>query len=275
MTAYLRLIQKEFRGNIDTLIDDFNDRKDKDSFRPTGTVVYVGKQGSGKTASAVYHVLFKLHKRYPKAIIVSNLAFTGMDGLGFGDSTELAAILRHINTEKQYISFNDIDQLALALTEINNGKYGVIYLIDEIHTYFNSKDSKNIPMYVFNEISQQRKQRKAIIGTSQLFMRAAIALREQCMYVIACNTYMGVLTRQKAYEGDDIEDFYSSKAMRAGKAISAKRTGWFVQTRELRESYDTYQKVSSGLDVLDMQQSISLTIMGSRNPKSGRNFGRL
>jgi len=274
MSDYLSLIKKELKANLDTLRDDFRDRKDKDNFKATGTVVYVGKQGSGKTASAVYHTLFKLHKRYPKAIIVSNLSLTGLDALTFGTSEELTAVLRHIDTLKQYIFFQEIDELAIALTGVNNGKYGVVYLIDEIHSYFNAKDSKNIPMYVFNEISQQRKQRKAIIGTSQLFMRAAIALREQCKYVIACSTHFGVLTYQRAYEGEDIEDFYSSKAMKSGKVVNPKRTGWFVQSRELRNSYDTYQKVSSGLDVLDMQQSISMTIMDSRNPKKPRIFSR-
>ena len=63
-----------------------------------------------------------------------------------------------------------MDELAIALTNVNNGFLGVIYIIDEIHTYFNSLESKNIPMFVFTEISQQRKQRKLIIGTSQLFL---------------------------------------------------------------------------------------------------------
>lgn len=269
MTAYLRAIKKESKISTQTLVDDYHNRKNKDFFRPTGTQIYVGKQGSGKTASAVHHVLEVWHVKYPKAIIVSNLVFTHLDALTFSTQIELDAVLRHIDTTKQYILFHDMDELAIALTGINNGIFGVIYLIDEIHSYLNAKDSKNIPMYIFGEISQQRKQRKAIIGTSQLFMRTAIALREQCDYVIACTTFMGVLTRQRAYVGEDVEDFYSSKAMKAGKALRAKKTGWFMQTRQLRESYDTFQKISSGLDVLDMQQSISVQIMQKRS-KFGR-----
>ena len=101
------------------------------------------------------------------------------------------------NPRKQYVLFNSMYTLERVLVGVNNGKFGVVYIIDEIHTYFNALDSKNIPMFVFTEISQQRKQRKLIIGTSQLFMRAAKPLREQCDNVIVCSTFLGVLTLKK------------------------------------------------------------------------------
>ncbi len=266
--SYLQVLKKESKVHLETIRDDLEARKNKDFFRPIGTQVYIGEQGSGKTASAVYHVQ-KLRDRYPRALVVSNLHFTKLRALTFSSKAELQNHLVHIDPRKQYIRFDDMDQLALVLTGVNNGKFGVIYLIDEIHSYLNAKDSKNIPMYVFSEISQQRKQRKVIIGTSQLFMRAAIALREQCQWVIACNTYFGVWTVQKAYKGSDVELFYSSKATQGQKTISPKRVGWFMQSRQLRESYDTFQKISSGLDVLDLETPISLTIMQKRS-----RFGR-
>ncbi|MFQ9701887.1 MAG: hypothetical protein ACLR0U_04940 [Enterocloster clostridioformis] len=42
-------------------------------------------------------------------------------------------------------------------------------MIDEIHLEFNSLESKNIDIEVMIEVSQQRKQRKHIIGTSQVY----------------------------------------------------------------------------------------------------------
>ena len=88
--------------------------------------------------------MLELKKRYPRAVIVTNLK---------------------LNVEWSYRKFSTIDELVELLVEVQNGKYGVVYLIDEIHTYFNALDSKGIPSYIFTEISQQRKQRKLIIGT--------------------------------------------------------------------------------------------------------------
>lgn len=241
MSNYLQTITKESKPYYKTLLDDINSRKDKDFFRPTGVQVYIGMQGQGKTASAVFHAL-KLKKRYPKSILVTNLSLTGLTPLAFGSKEELVRMLRHIDPAKQYISFQSVDELAIALTTVNNGKFGVLYLIDEIHTYFNALDSKNIPPYVFAEIAQQRKQRKCIVATSQLFPRIAKPFREQVDNVIDCTTIFGVLTLQKAYDGATLDQDYNGKYRHTG----IKRRGWFIQTRELRDAYDTYQKITPG-----------------------------
>ncbi len=55
----------------------------------------------------------------------------------------------------------------------SNGEFGVIFLVDEIQLYMNSLESKNINIEVITQISQQRKQRKHIIATSQVFGRMA------------------------------------------------------------------------------------------------------
>ena len=117
------------------------------------------------------------------------------------------------------------------------------YLIDEIHTYFNALESKNIPMYVFTEISQQRKQRKLIIGTSQLFLRMAKPFREQCDSLIICNTTFGVFTSQKAYDGMTLEQDFDGSL-----SGTIKKKGFFFHKRFIRNSFDTYQKVISGAE---------------------------
>ena len=55
----------------------------------------------------------------------------------------------------------------------------MLYFIDELHLELNSLESKNIDIDVMVEISQQRKQRKHIVGTSQVYMRLAKPIREQ------------------------------------------------------------------------------------------------
>lgn len=243
MSHYVNVLKKEPKPYIKTLKDDIDARKDKDFFWPNGTQVYCGQQGSGKTLSAVKHVR-KLKKRYPKAKVVTNL---------------------QLNVDWEYISFQTMDELADLLVTVNNGKYGVIYLIDEIHTYFNALDSKNIPMFVFTEISQQRKQRKCIIGTSQLFLRLAKPFREQCDNIVMCRTYFGVLTFTKAYDGMTIEQDYD------GKIIGQlKKSGFFIQTRDDRSSYDTFQKVVSAEQQYDMTQKVQF----SMDKKTAKTFRR-
>ena len=271
MTAYKNVIQKTYRASIQPVKDDLELRKNKDFFWPTGTQVYIGRQGDGKTISAVKHAM-DIKKRYPKCIIVSNLSLRWIDPCILKLTQEqqeevealspraaesrnaaylaanLAELLRDFNPEKQYIQFSSMDELACVLTRVNNEFKGVLYVIDEIHTYLNSLDSKNVPMYVFTEISQKRKQRKAIVGTSQLFMRLAKPLREQCDNMIKCKTYFGVFTTQAAYDGSTVE-----QDMQGRLVGDLRKRGWFFHTREIRNAFDTYQKVVSGVEQYDTQ----------------------
>ncbi len=219
----------------------------------TGTQVYCGRQGSGKTISAVKH-LNDLKLRYPKAIIVTNIDLQNYNNRKFQTETDLKQTLAYMDKAKDQILFTSMDELAIALTNVNNGFNGVIYLVDEIHTYFNALESKNIPMYVFTEISQQRKQRKLIIGTSQLFLRMAKPLREQCDNLIVCRTIAGLFTVQKAYDGMTITQEYDG-----GLSGTHKKTGWFFHNRKLRNSFDTYQKVVSGAEQYEQINRVELT----------------
>lgn len=270
MTDYSNVVKRYYRPYLQSLKDDIIALKDKDYFLYTGTQVYFGKQGSGKTISAVKHVL-DIKKRFPKCIVVSNLKLNTLKPRTFSTSKELGRILNTsregvedskvptiqdsldtspddkvkviapFNPETEYLLFKSINALSYVLTQVNNGYAGVVYLIDEIHIYFNSLESKNIPIYIFTEISQQRKQRKCIIGTSQRFNRIALPFREQCDYAIMCKTYFGFLTTQKVYEGQVEIDEDTGLPTKL-----SKRGGFFFHNRDLRNCYDTYQKVISG-----------------------------
>lgn len=252
-SPYIKQIKKDNRPYIESLKADLEARKDPDFFWPTGTQVYCGRQGSGKTVSAIKHLL-DLKIRYPKAIIVSNVNLTYYNPVVVKNKTELKEFSGKFRTHKDYLFFQSIEQLSFLLVSVNNGRYGVIYVVDEIHTYFNALDSKNIPMYVFTEISQQRKQRKLIIGTSQLFMRLAKPFREQCDNIIICNTIAGFFTTQRAYDGMTIEQDYDGKLNG-----DLKKTGWFFHNNHIRKAFDTYQKVQSGSEQYENTQRIEIT----------------
>ena len=217
---YVGNLKRSFRIWFDAIKDDYLNSKDPDFFIYNGTQIYTGAQGSGKTLSMVRDAL-RMKERFPRAKVVTNLQLS-------------------VDWADEIISFSDIGELAEVLVTINNGKYGVIYMIDEIHSYFNALDSKSIPPYVFTEISQQRKQRKVILGSSQLFMRLAKPFREQCSNMLVCKTYMGLYTTVTAYDGMELTQALDGSLIGTRK----KKIGYF-QSRELRDSYDTFQKVVS------------------------------
>jgi len=221
---FLNFVKRYWKIHIKAYLDDRAELKDKDVFHISGTQIYVGRQGSGKTISAVRHMI-EIKNRWPKALVVTNL---------------------QLNVPWKYTRFSTADELADLLVNTNNGKFGVIYLIDEIHTYFNALDSLSIPPYVFTEISQQRKQRKLIIGTSQLFLRMAKPLREQCDSLIVCNTKWGIFTSQAVYDGMSITQDYDGSLLG-----DIKKRGYFFHSTALRNAFDTYQKVVSGAEQYD------------------------
>lgn len=259
MPGFTAHIKKHSRPYIESLRDDIANRRNPDYFWPSGTQIFVGAQGSGKTISAV-HAYHEIKATYPKAIMVSNVDLKYYKRMSFVGKDGLTRLLETINPAKEYISFDDSDQLALVLTGVNNGIHGVMYFLDEIHTYFNSLQSKEVPIWVFTEISQQRKQRKCIIGTSQVFMRMSKALREQADSMIVCNTIFGILTTQTVFDGMSLSQDSSG-------AISGhvKKKGWFFHTRIIRNAFDTYQKVvSSNLQLEEIQQAQELKYKGKK-----------
>lgn len=140
-------------------------RENPNYFDPCGIWIFCGSQGSGKTLSAVKCVK-KLLAEYPKSLICSNLQIKGID--------------------RDVIPFTEYEQI-LTLT---NGIEGVIFLIDEIQVLWNSLESKDIPISEMAIFSQMRKDRRVIVGTSQVYGRIAKPIREQLKYVIKCRSYL-------------------------------------------------------------------------------------
>lgn len=189
-------------------------RQHPDYFQPSGLLVFCGPQGSGKTLSAVQYCR-KILEQYPKCKFVTNVDIKGLpEGI-------------------EVIEYDGLD----SLMNISNGYHGVLYLIDELHLEFNSLESKNISIEEMTEFAQQRKQRKHIVGTSQVFMRLAKPLREQISRVVLCKNYFNVLQSNIEIDGTTAtEDNGKLEADVKGRYY------WF-HTPELYGSYDTYAKM--------------------------------
>lgn len=226
-------------------------------FNPCGTLIFSGPQGSGKTLSAVDYVTRTLID-YPLAILVSNTEFANYpfnahlnlsvdennsDSYEFvlvdNDSLDLITpqyIADRVNAEPSYrvcVEYSGLD----CLKWVNNGEYGVIFFIDEFHLEMNSLESKNIDIDVIVEISQQRKQRKHIVGTSQVFMRLAKPLREQIKDVVDCHCLLNCFQYNLIIDGEkSTEENGKLKAVKKG-------TSFFFHTPEMYRRYDTYAKM--------------------------------
>ena len=190
-------------------------------FRPDGLIVFCGPQGSGKTLSAVNYV-YNLAKIYPKCKIVTNIELTD-----------------YPIDNKRVFYFEGAEDLK----KYNNGYYGVIFLIDEIQLYFNSLGSKNIDIGVMSQISQQRKQRKHIVCTSQVFGRMAKPLREQFDVVIFCEKkFFGFMQKNSLIDRNSINSQESTGTNIVG---DVKKVYRYFKNPKFFERYDTYKVIEN------------------------------
>lgn len=232
-------------------------RENPDYFYPDGLVVFCGAQGTGKTLSAVNYV-YNLLEKYPKAKLVTNLELRDypiktlnnflveheniysklIEDIGIEKANEVIEEL--YKKENRVFEFCDNEDIE----KYSNDDKGVIYLIDEIQLYMNSLQSKNINMDTMTQISQQRKQRKHIVCTSQILGRMAKPLREQFSCVMVCKNYLGFLQCNKLVDRDDLEDNETATGTELKGKV--KRKFWFVHSPNYYKRYDTYRIIEKG-----------------------------
>lgn len=179
-------------------------------FKYQGCVIFTGRQGAGKTVAAVEFIRH-MQREYPQAKVLTNCWYTGQD----------AALANW----KPLVTYK-------------NGHHGVIAFIDETQNWFSSNQSKNFPPEMLQVVTQNRKNRRIILGTAQCFNRLSKPLREQATEVRECHTWFGCLTfvvrREPVLDSE-------------GNVEKMKFRGMYCFTHdpELRESYDTYRVIDS------------------------------
>lgn len=186
---------------------------DKLAFSYSGLWLFTGAQGSGKTL-LMMHAVKKIHEEYPEALIISNISIFGLPCI-------------------PYTSIDDFDRYA-------NGHKGCIFVIDEIHTLFSSLESKNMPISSLTVWSQNRKNRRVILGTSQRFNRVAKGLREQTKWNYECSRpLLGFLYSYSVFDGADYDD--------DGKYIGEKSSReFYVPKVSVMRMYNTLEIVKRG-----------------------------
>ena len=217
--------------------DDLFD-KDPEFFKYQGLIIFEGRQGSGKTMSMVEFIK-RMQEEYPLAKTATN----------FG--------LKSQNKELKDWRM---------LIDYKNDKQGVIVGMDELQNWFSSNDSKNFPPEMLGIVTQNRKNRRIILGTSQNFYLLAKAIRSQATEVRRCSTFFGCLTVVKR-----VEPILDSE----GNVQEWKNRGmyFFVHSKELREAYDTYKVIEnlrkSGFKEQAQDINNNTTIV-LRNDKKGK-----
>lgn len=214
------LLEKIFILMPKQYIEDLFSRP-ADFFPYQGMIIFEGRQGSGKTISMVRYMK-DMQYEYPDALCTTNLA---------------------------YMDENKPLKTWTMLIDYKNGYKGVIVAMDELQNWFSSNDSKNFPPEMLSVITQNRKNRRIILGTSQNFYLLAKAIRSQATEVRRCATYFGCLTVVRR-----LEPILDSE----GNVMEWKKRGiyCFVHDKELRESYNTW-KVIENLRKSGFKENIS------------------
>lgn len=179
------------------------------SFPYSGIWLFTGSQGSGKTL-LMMECLKKMHDEFPNALIVSNISIYGIPTIPF-------------------VGISDFDNYQM-------GSDGVIFVLDEIHTLYSSLESANMPVSTLTVWSQNRKNRRVILGTSQRFSRVAKGLREQTTYNYECRSGFFGLKAYRILDGDMYDD--------SGKYIGEiDRWSYYVPKVSTMRMYNTLEVV--------------------------------
>lgn len=192
-------------------------RANPDYMEPDGLWAFVGSQGSGKTLSCVL-TFQKLAQQYPKALLCSNIE---VHGLG----------------DRQIIPFTDYDQIK----NLDNGICGIIFLIDEAQVLWNCIESRGIPIEEIGTLCQNRKSRRVVLFTSQVYGRVAKPIREQYKYVIFCRSILKYIQWNTVV--DPCADGYTTEDDGHFEGKILKRCIWFHHPRNY-QAYDTLNKIN-------------------------------
>lgn len=200
--------------NLKGIGDYLNERTMHDavsSFPYGGLWLYCGLQGSGKTLLMMHHVK-AIHEEYPEALIVSDISLFGIPCL----------------------PYKGVDMLTDG--GLNNGSKGIIFIFDEIQTLFSSLESSSMPLSLVSTWSQNRKNRRLILGTSQRFNRCAKPIREQTTWLYHCSSRFWAFHFYRVYDGQ----FFDESGKYTDKT---PKLHWYVPQVNVMRCYNTLEVV--------------------------------
>lgn len=186
-------------------------------FEEYGMTCFVGRQGDGKTISMLEMAEFYRYK-FPGIKFASNFGY--------------------LNEDFAITSWADITEYDFKSEEV-----GIVFMLDEIHAEFSSKDSRNFPERALRILTQQRKNKIKILATAQVFSRVAKPIREQTYEVVECRTAFKRWTFQQAYDAYYYNEVIDHPDKKHKVPKMWKRN--FVQNDYIRSLFDSYAMIEA------------------------------
>ena len=204
-------------------VKQFYHRRIKKEIKPFdyyGVYLFCGRVGCGKTISMIEKAN-RIKQRYPKVKIYSNFDCDISDG--------------KIEYWEQLRDLTNRDEMG--------NEQGILFLFDEIHLTFASEAWQAAPADIISYISLQRKNKKCIFASSQVWTRVNKVIREQADYVIECKSFFkSRIVRNKYYLQEDYAVNGEQKDSGMRKR-DVRLKDCFVATDKLRSLYDTNEIV--------------------------------
>ena len=212
-------------------------------FTTNGILCFSGRQGNGKTLTAVKYIK-EILKDYPRCIVVSNIDINGVNVIRY---TGLADLLK-----------------------IDNGDNGIILFFDEISNQFNSVTSKDINPEWFTIINMQRKRHMHIIGTCPILSRVGKAFREQFDVICLCDQWLGGFIQFNHYYINNCfvvnrhNNFFHSN-----KAVNQCSISWstdfiltvYISGSTCRRTLKQYVNANNGITILVSNSTLNCYIL--------------
>lgn len=181
---------------------------------PLGMTVYKGLQGSGKSLSLCKDA-FDIKHDFPNCVVFSNMFLNGIE----------------------YNFYSSVSDLIQAL-EFKNGDDGVLIIIDEAQNYFNKKTG--VPIEVMSQMCQNRKNRRCILMTSQIWEDLDVMLRKQVKTVVNCRKVFNVQINTY-HNGEEL-----SFDKQSGEYVAPKKfTKIFKHNNEYYARYNTLEVIQT------------------------------
>lgn len=232
---------------------------------PTGSRVYKGFQGSGKTLSMVKYA-HDILKKFPDCVIFSNIRLYGFEQLHYSQCYDSDTDTYYYIKDSGTYQFIHDDQILKHALLFRNSTSGCLILLDEAHLYFNKKNG--ISLDVLTAISQQRKDKKRLVFSSQIWEELDISLRKQVKQIVSCRTLFHFIQINTIYDGETLRYQYNSDGS-SGYNARKLYTELYKHSDFLYSSYNTYQKIITNQNYSRISSSDSI-INIPLNSKSNR-----
>lgn len=201
-----------------------------------GIYGYFGLPGRGKTM-AMSRKLSQLRKQYgDKIYIMTNYCYNDQDF--------------------EFTSWKDL------LKEYDKP---LVVAWDEVQNEFNSRDFKNFPISLLTLLTQVRKKNGVqILYTAQRWHFVDKNFRSLSFGCYECGTILGNLSYTRLYDPVDYDALCSTSEYEKRRRIRPTMTESFIQTKALRNCYNSYKMLESAKakDYMDREELNSIYKLG-------------